>query len=91
MPQDLTHIDSKGNPGMVDVSGKNITTRYAEARAVVEIGSEIINLLQDGEIKTKKGSVFQTAIIAGTGGAKNTSNLIPFCHPIGMDSCKIKM
>ncbi|MEN8247640.1 MAG: cyclic pyranopterin monophosphate synthase MoaC [Bacteroidota bacterium] len=85
----LTHVDAQGNPSMVDVSEKKITTRTAIAETRVRLGSEIINLLQSNEIYTKKGPVFQTAIIAGVQGAKKTSELIPFCHPIGLDDCKI--
>jgi cyclic pyranopterin monophosphate synthase len=88
---ELTHIDSKGNPAMVDVSVKKITERRAVAQSVVELGSEIMSELKNGEIYTKKGPVFHTAIIAGTMGAKKTSDLIPFCHPVGMDDCKIEI
>jgi len=87
----LSHIDDHNNPSMVDVSGKVVTGRIARARAVVHLGSEIINLLKDGEINTKKGPVFQTAIIAGTMAAKKTSDLIPLCHPLGIESCKFQI
>jgi len=85
----LTHVNSEGNPTMVDVSDKKITLRTAVAESTVILGKEIIDLLQGEEIYTKKGPVFQTAIIAGTQGAKKTADLIPFCHPIGLDDCKI--
>lgn len=88
---DLTHIDSKGDPTMVDVSHKSDSLRTAVAESRVVLGSEIASLLSDNEIHTKKGPVFQTAIIAGTMGAKKTSELIPFCHPIGLDDCKINI
>ena len=88
---ELTHIDSKGNPSMVDVSVKNITQRKAVAQSIVELGSEIMTELKNGEIYTKKGPVFHTAIIAGTMGAKKTAELIPFCHPVGMDDCKVEI
>ena len=91
MDKKLTHITEEGIPAMVDVSRKNISDRKARARAIVHLGAEIISHLSDGEINTKKGPVFQTAIIAGTAGVKNTSQLIPFCHPIGLDSCKIEI
>jgi cyclic pyranopterin phosphate synthase len=87
----LTHVDNQGNPSMVDVSEKNITKRTAKAETRVRLGQEIIDLLQGEEIYTKKGPVFQTAIIAGTQGAKKTSDLVPFCHPIGLDDCKISI
>ena len=85
----LTHIDKQGNPAMVDVSDKKVSIRTARAESKVKLGQEIIDMLQGGEIYTKKGPVFQTAIIAGTQGAKKTSDLIPFCHPVGLDDCKI--
>ncbi len=88
---ELTHIDPKGNPAMVDVSVKQITQRMAVAQSIVELGEEIISELKNGEIYTKKGPVFHTAIIAGTMGAKKTSELIPFCHPVGLDDCKINI
>ena len=87
----LTHIDAKGNPAMVDVSEKKITSRVAVAQSVVELGEQIMTQLQDGDIHTKKGPVFHTAIIAGTMGAKKTPELIPFCHSVGLDDCKIEI
>ena len=87
----FTHIDSSGNPAMVDVSGKKITKRMAKAQAIVDVGPEIISQIQNNELITKKGPVFQTAIIAGVMGAKNTASMIPFCHPIGLEDCQIKI
>ena len=87
----FTHIDSSGNPAMVDVSEKKITKRTAIAQATVNVGPEIIALIKGNELITKKGPVFQTAIIAGVMSAKNTSSLIPFCHPIGLEDCQIKI
>ncbi len=74
---------------MVDVSDKKVTSRMAKAQAVVFLGKEIMSLLQDDELITKKGPVFQTAIIAGVMGAKKTSELIPFCHPLGLEDVQI--
>jgi cyclic pyranopterin monophosphate synthase len=87
----FTHIDSSGNPAMVDVSEKKITKRMAKAQAIVNVGPEIISQIQNNELITKKGPVFQTAIIAGVMGAKKTASLIPFCHPIGLEDCQIKI
>jgi cyclic pyranopterin phosphate synthase len=87
----FTHIDADNNPSMVDVSAKTITKRTATARSIVWLTDEIIAQFQNGDIVTKKGSVVQTAIIAGTMGAKKTSDLIPLCHPLGLDSCKFKI
>jgi len=91
MSGSFTHIDRKGNPQMVDVSGKSVTKRRAAARSIVWLGPEIIKYLVDGEIVTKKGPVFHTAIIAGTMAAKKTSELIPFCHQVGLDDCSIEI
>ena len=74
---------------MVDVGDKPVTHRVAHARAVVVLGDELMGLLEDGEIHSKKGPVFQTAIIAGTMACKKTSELIPFCHPLTIEDCKI--
>lgn len=85
----LTHIDEKNQPTMVDVSAKNTGERIAVAESRVLLGAKIISLIENKELNTKKGPVFQTAIIAGTMGAKKTADLIPFCHTIGLDSCKL--
>ena len=74
---------------MVDVGKKTPTHRTAKAQSIVEVDEEIMNLLENDEIHTKKGPVFQTAIIAGVMAAKKTGELIPLCHPIGMDNCAI--
>lgn len=88
---DFTHLDKKNNPQMVDVSDKGVTKRTAKAQAIIEVGEAIISQLEGGDIKTKKGPVFHTAIIAGTMGAKKTHELIPFCHPLGLEDCKINI
>jgi cyclic pyranopterin monophosphate synthase len=87
----FTHIDTSGNPTMVDVSEKKITKRTAKAQATVNVGEEIIALIQGNELITKKGPVFHTAIIAGVMGAKNTSSMIPFCHPLGLEDCQVQI
>jgi len=87
----LTHLNSEGNPSMVDVSEKAITKRVAKARSIVVLGDEIMDLLQNDEIHTKKGPVFQTAIIAGVMAAKRTGELIPLCHPLGLENCQVEV
>ena len=87
----LTHTDGLGNPQMVDVSGKAVTKRTARAQAIVHVGKEILKQIRDNELVTQKGPVFQTAILAGTMGAKKTSDLIPLTHPIGLEDCKIRI
>ncbi len=87
----FSHLDAAGNPAMVDVSAKSETKRTAIAESIVVLGEEIMQHLSNGDIQTKKGPVFQTAIIAGTMGAKKTSDLIPLCHPLGLESCKFQI
>lgn len=87
----LTHIDTTGNPAMVDVSEKVITRRTARAQAIVHVGSEIMAQIEQQELQTKKGPVFQTAILAGIMGAKKTSDLIPLCHPLGLEDCSVEI
>lgn len=84
----FTHVDQKNQPGMVDVSDKSTTTREASARCIVILGPEILAQLSGDDISSKKGPVFQTAIIAGTMAVKKTSELIPFCHPLPLEKCK---
>lgn len=74
---------------MVDVSDKRATDRVAHARAIVEFPEAIAERFVGGDIATAKGPVFATAIIAGVMGAKRTHELIPFCHPLGLDNCSI--
>lgn len=91
MTKQFTHIDASGNPQMVDVSDKKITRRIARAQAVVFLGKKILSQMKGDELITKKGPVFQTAIIAGVMAAKKTHELIPFCHPIGLEDCKVRI
>jgi cyclic pyranopterin monophosphate synthase len=85
----FSHIDASGNPTMVDVSSKKVTTRTATAEAVVWVGKDILSQIKGNELITKKGPVFQTATVAGVMGAKKTSELIPFCHPLMIENCKV--
>lgn len=91
MPSKLSHTDDSGNPKMVDVSDKNTTKRVARAQAIVNVGQSILKKIKDQELMTKKGPVFQTAILAGVMGAKRTSDLIPLCHPIGLEDCQVNI
>jgi len=85
----FSHLDKEGNPTMVDVSEKQVSRRSATARSIVSLPVEVLEQLSNGDIQTKKGSVFQTAVIAGIMAAKKTGDLIPLCHPLGLDNCKI--
>lgn len=85
----LSHVDSSNRPTMVDVSDKVVSEREAHARSEVRLPEEVLSHISDDEISTKKGPVFATAIIAGVMAAKKTHELIPFCHPLGLESCKV--
>ena len=74
---------------MVNVSDKKITKRNAIAKATMFLGSEIISHFENDEITTKKGPVFQTAIVAGIQAVKKTSELIPMCHPLLINGADI--
>jgi cyclic pyranopterin phosphate synthase len=87
----LSHIDDKGHASMVDVSEKIPTRRVARAQAIVNPGKEVLDLLLGDEIITRKGPVFHTARLAGVMAAKQTSSLIPLCHPIGLDDCQVNI
>ncbi|HCY96819.1 cyclic pyranopterin monophosphate synthase MoaC [uncultured Polaribacter sp.] len=86
---DFSHLNEKGNPKMVNVSDKKVTKRTAIAKASMFLGAEIISHFNNEELTTKKGPVFQTAIIAGIQGVKKTSELIPMCHPLLINSADI--
>lgn len=87
----FSHLDPEGNPRMVDVGQKPPTRRLARARAVVVLDEAILEQLESGEINTPKGPVFRTAILAGILAAKKTGELIPLCHPLGMDHCEVEV
>src|SRR6476660_8979589 len=89
--KDFTHIDDKGKATMVDVGDKVISHRTAVARSIVVLPDEVLAKLSSGDIQTKKGSVFQTAIIAGIMAAKKTGELIPLCHPLGLEDCQVQL
>ena len=76
---------------MVDVTEKQVTQRSATARSIVVLPAEVFELLSGDELQSKKGPVFQTAIIAGIMAAKKTGDLIPLCHPLGLDNCNISI
>ena len=83
----LTHLDSKGNAKMVDVTEKQSTHRVATASGRVRMESETLSLIADGG--HKKGDVIAIARIAGIQAAKNCSQLIPLCHPLMLTSVKL--
>lgn len=87
----FSHLDEEGRAKMVDVGAKEITRRTATARTIVKLPAEVAEALQNGDIVTKKGSVFSVARIAGIMAVKKTSDLIPLCHPLSINGCKISI
>lgn len=87
----FSHIDSAAQPTMVDVADKAVTKRTATAAARVRFPHEVAQALRAQQFHTAKGPVFQTAIIAGTMAAKRTHELLPFCHPLGIEHCRISV
>lgn len=85
----LSHVTASGQPQMVDVGDKGRTARVARAQAVVRLPAAVRALISGDELQAAKGPVFQTAILAGIMAAKRTSELIPLCHPIGLDGCDV--
>ena len=85
----FSHIDADHQPTMVDVGAKAVTKRTATAQTQVRFPPDVADALRAQGFNTAKGPVFQTAIIAGVMGAKRTHELIPFCHPLGIENCKI--
>lgn len=87
--KDFTHLDEDGKVKMVDVGEKQVSRRVAVAQSVVVLPAAIAAKFNNGDIRTKKGSVFQTAILAGIMAAKKTAALIPLCHPLSLENCSI--
>jgi cyclic pyranopterin monophosphate synthase len=85
---DLTHLDAAGSARMVDVGAKEVTARRAVARAIVRMSPETARKVADGD--APKGDVLGTARLAGILGAKRTGELIPLCHPIGLDHVDVE-
>lgn len=85
----FSHVSSKNEPEMVDIGDKPVTVRKARAQAVVALSEEIMEHFSGDELTSKKGPVFQTAILAGVMAAKRTHELIPLCHAIPLEDCKI--
>ena len=87
----LTHLDTHNRPAMVDVGSKAVSLRTAVAEARVRLPPAVAGALRASGHRTKKGPVFDTAVIAGVMAAKRTHELIPFCHPLGLDNCKVEI
>ncbi len=89
-PASLPHIDPANRPRMVDVGDKAVTRRVAVAEAVVRFPAAVAETLREGGMRSPKGPVIDTAIVAGTMAAKRTHELIPFCHPLAIERCRIE-
>jgi len=89
MKKKFTHIGAKNQAKMVDVTNKKVTKRKASAKATMFLGSAIISKFNNNELITKKGPVFQTAIVAGIQAVKRTPDLIPMCHPLMIGAVEI--
>lgn len=87
----LSHLNEAGNPQMVDVSGKQVTERSATAQATVQFPAAVFKQLAKNNFLSSKGSIFNTAVIAGTMAAKRTSDLIPLCHPLSLTQVNIEI
>lgn len=85
----LSHLNRDNQPAMVNVGAKKVTRRTARAMAVVELIPAAAALFDGADLQTKKGPVFQTAILAGVMAAKRTHELIPLCHPLPLDDCQV--
>ncbi|MBN4048478.1 cyclic pyranopterin monophosphate synthase MoaC, partial [Flavobacteriaceae bacterium AH-315-O20] len=89
--KEFTHLNKKNQPKMVNVGDKKITKRIAIAKAEMFLGKEIISVFNNNDLITKKGPVFQTAIIAGIQAVKKTSELIPMCHPLIINGVEVNI
>lgn len=84
----LTHINDDGGAHMVDVGGKNITSRQAIASGTIRMNNDVLKAIKDNALK--KGDVLSTARIAGIMAAKKTSELIPLCHPLMLTKISVE-
>jgi cyclic pyranopterin phosphate synthase len=87
--QEFSHLNAADQPTMVDVSGKLDTDRVAVAESRVFLPEVIRQQFSGTDIHTKKGAVFQTAILAGIMAAKKTPELIPLCHTLLLNGCQV--
>lgn len=85
----LTHIDGNGHSRMVDVSGKTATFRVAVAEGTVFFPPEVYAEVQAAGGRSAKGAIVDTARIAGIMAAKNTAHIIPMCHPMMLERCRL--
>jgi len=89
MKKQLSHIDESGKASMVDVSNKQVSTRTAVASGKVNFPSDVFETLAGQDFLGHKGSIIQTAVVAGIQAVKKTSELIPLCHQINLSKIQI--
>ena len=87
----LTHIDASQRPAMVDIGDKRVTARSAMAQSLVVFPPHVAAHLREDAMRVAKGSIIDTAIIAGTMAVKRTHELIPFCHPLPIHGCRLEI
>ena len=87
----LSHLDARNRPAMVDDGAKEVTQRVAEAAVRVQLPPAVARALRASGHRTRKGPVFDTAILAGVMAAKRTHELIPFCHPLALENCQVEI
>lgn len=87
----LTHLSAANQPTMIDVGAKVVSHRVAEAEARVRLPAGVAAALRRSGHRSRKGPVFETAIIAGVQAAKRTAELIPFCHSLPLEHCSISI
>jgi cyclic pyranopterin phosphate synthase len=87
----FTHVDEKNFPNMVDVAEKKETVRTAIAKGCLHVPASLYENFDGVDLNSKKGPVFSTAIVAATMAVKKTSDIIPFCHPIAIEGCKVEI
>ncbi len=85
----LSHFDDQGASRMVDVSAKDVTLRRARAVGYVKMQPETLALIRDR--KLQKGDVFEVARLAGIMASKRTAELVPLCHPLGLDRAEVDL
>ncbi|TDS13347.1 cyclic pyranopterin monophosphate synthase subunit MoaC [Maribacter caenipelagi] len=91
MQKKLSHIDESGNATMVDVSQKTASVRTAIASGIIKFPADVFKTLSDQDFVGKKGSIVQTAVIAGIQGVKKTAELIPLCHQINLSKINVEI
>lgn len=88
---EFSHINKNQQPSIVNIMDKKVSQRHAVAKASIELPEMMMQKLTAENFNTAKGSIIHTAIIAGIMGAKKTGELIPLCHPIGLENCEVEI